>query len=406
MAVFKFEALDITGKVSKGTVEGDTVRLARSRLRDMQLTPLKVELLEDEAQSSASGRALFGRHTFSSSELSLLTQQLSTLLTAGLNVTQALSAMIEQSEHAYTTEMLVSIRSEVLGGSTLSRALGKYPRAFPEIYRAIINAGEESGELARVTKRLAEYTESRNVLKQKVMMAFIYPALVTAVALMVITGLLMYVVPQVVGVFEQSRQTLPLLTRALIAVSDFLRMTWPYLLVILVFTIWAVNKALADEALKYRWHAFLLKLALIGPLVRGLNTARLASTLAILVGSGVPIVSALQAGARTISNLPMRAAVDEAIELVRDGTPLSRALKTRKLFPPILIHLIASAEATGQLDQMLESAALQQEREMENRVAVMTGLLEPVLILLMGVIVLAIVLAILLPIINMNQLIK
>jgi len=405
MAVFKFEALDMEGKVSRGTVEGDTIRLARSRLRDMQLTPLKVEPLGDEAEG-LSRRSLFERRGLSSSELSLVTHQISTLLTAGLTVNQALSAIIEQSENEYTKEILVSIRAEVLAGSTLARALGKYPQAFPDIYRAIVHAGEESGELSKVTQRLAEYTESRNVLKQKVMMAFIYPALVSTVALLVIGGLLIYVVPQVVGVFEQSHQVLPLLTRMLIAVSDFLRMTWPYLLVLLGLSIWGINKALQQEALNYRWHEQQLKLPLIGPLVRGLNTARLASTLAILVGSGVPIINAMQAAAKIVGNLPMRNAIDEAIALVRDGTPLSRALKTRNLFPPILIHLIASAEATGKLDQMLESAAMQQQREMENRIAIMTGLLEPVLILVMGVLVLGIVLAILLPIIEMNQLIK
>jgi len=406
MAVFKFEALDMEGKVSRGTVEGDTIRLARSRLRDMQLTPLKVEALGDEAAGLSRTRSLFERHGLSSAELSLVTHQISTLLTAGLTVNQALTAIIEQSENEYTKEILVSIRSEVLSGNTLSRALGKYPQAFPDIYRAIIHAGEESGELPKVTQRLAEYTESRNILKQKVLLAFIYPALVTTVALLVISGLLIYVVPQVVGVFEQSRQVLPLLTRMLIAISDFLRMTWPYLLVVFVLSVWGVRKALEQDALKYRWHEQQLKLPLIGPLVRGLNTARLASTLAILVGSGVPIISAMQAAARIVGNLPMRNAIDEAIALVRDGTPLSRALKTRNLFPPILIHLIASAEATGKLDQMLESAAMQQQREVENRVSIMTGLLEPVLILVMGVVVLAIVLAILLPIIEMNQLIK
>ncbi|MBC7786452.1 MAG: type II secretion system inner membrane protein GspF [Methylophilaceae bacterium] len=405
MAVFKFEALDAAGKVSKGTVEGETIRLARSRLRDMQLTPLKVDALDEAIEASANSR-FFEKKNFSSAELCLVTRQISTLLTAGLTVDQVLNAIVEQAEDEYTKEVMQGIRAEVMAGSTLSRALAKYPKIFPDIYRAIIFAGEESGELAKVTLRLAEYTESRNVLKQKVTMAFIYPALVTIVALLVVSGLLIYVVPQVVSTFEQSHQTLPMLTRALIALSDLLRVTWPYLLAVIVISIFAIRRALANQKTRFKWHEQLLKLPLLGGLVRGLNTARLASTLAILVGSGVPIISAMKAAAKIISNLPMRLAVDEAIDMVRDGTPLSRALKKGKLFPPILIHLISSAEATGRLDQMLESAAAQQTREMENRIGLLTALLEPVLILVMGAIVLAIVLAILLPIIEMNQLIK
>ena len=405
MAVFKFEALDISGKISKGTVEGETIRLARSRLRDMQLTPLKVDPLDDATKTNAN-RNPFEKKNFSSAELCLVTRQISTLLSAGLTVDQVLHAIVEQSENDYTKEVMQGIRAEVIAGSTLSRALAKHPKIFPDIYCAIVFAGEESGELAKVTLRLAEYTESRNILKQKVIMAFIYPALVTIVALLVVSGLLIYVVPQMVSAFEQSHQTLPLLTRTLIALSDLLRVTWPYLLTLIAITIFAIRKALANQQTRYKWHEKQLKLPLIGSLVRGLNTARLASTLAILVGSGVPIISAMKAAAKIISNLPMRFAVDEAVDMVRDGTPLSRALKKDKLFPPILIHLISSAEATGRLDKMLESAAAQQTREIENRIGYLTALLEPVLILLMGAMVLAIVLAILLPIIEMNQLIK
>lgn len=405
MPVFKFEALDASGKLSKGTVEGDTVRLARSRLRDMQLAPLKVEALQDVSELEAS-LSFLNRRRFSSAELSLVTRQISTLLTAGLTVDQALSAIVEQAENEYTKEVMQDVRAEVMSGSTLSRALAKYPNIFPDIYRAIVYAGEESGELAKVTLRLAEYTESRHVLKQKVVMAFIYPALVTIVALLVIGGLLVYVVPQVVSAFEQSKQTLPFLTRALIALSDLLRVTWPYLLGLILLAIVLAKKALKNPQIQFKWHAQWLNWPLVGPLVRGLNTARLASTLAILVGSGVPIISALKAAAQIMSNLPMRQAVEEAIDQVRDGTPLSKALKKRQLFPPILIHLISSAEATGQLEHMLESAAAQQSREMENRIGMLTALMEPLLILVMGVMVLGIVLAILLPIIEMNQLIK
>lgn len=405
MPVYRFEALDLKGNLSKGTVEGDTVRLARSRLRDMQLTPLKVEALEETSDGPVRNVGLFQSKRLSTATLALVTRQLSTLLAAGLTVDQVLNAIQEQAEEPYLKEIMLAIRADVVAGSTLSGALGKYPQVFPDIYRAIIFAGEESGELANVTLRLADYTESRHVLAQKVINAFIYPALVTTVALLVIGGLMIYVVPQVVNAFTQSHQTLPLLTRALIAISDFLRWSWPYLVALGAFATWAGITALKREPVRYRWHELQLTLPVIGGLVRGLNTARLASTLSILVGSGVPIMKSLNAASAIIGNLPMREAVIAATDQVRDGTPLSKALKTKRLFPPILIHLIASAEATGQLDQLLESAANQQSREMENRISVLTALLEPILILTMGVVVLLIVLAVLLPIIEMNQLI-
>jgi general secretion pathway protein F len=404
MTVYKFEAFDVAGKLIKGTIEADTVRQARLRLRDRQLTPLTLDPLEGESANENNWR-IFGKNRFSSAELSLITRQISTLLTAGLTVDQTLSAIIEQSEVDYTKEVMLSVRAEVMSGSTLSSALAKYPKIFPEIYRSIIYAGEESGKLANVTLRLAEYTESRHLLKNKVVLAFIYPTIVTIVAIMVISGLLIYVVPQVVSAFDQSKQTLPFLTRALIGLSDFLRVSWPYLVSLIIIIIFAAKKALKNEHIRFLWHKHLLNLPLAGSIVRGLNTARLASTLAMLVGSGVPIINAMKVAAQIIDNLPMRKALEDAIELVRDGTPLSSALKTSQLFPPILIHMIYSAESTGQLDKMLDSAANQQSRELENRIGILTELMEPLLILVMGGMVLIIVLAILLPIIEMNQLI-
>lgn len=404
MVMFKFEALDPQGNINKGTIEGDTMRLARSRLRDMQLTPLKIETLADESLTGTT--SFFNRRRFSSAELCLVTRQISTLLSAGLTIHQVMGAIIEQSENEYTKEIIQGVRAEVMAGNTLSRAFAKYPHVFPDIYRSIVYAGEESGELSQVMLRLAEYTESRNVLKQKVIVAFIYPALVTVVALLVISGLLIYVVPQVVSAFEQSHQSLPWLTVALITLSDFLRASWLYLIALAGIAALSARQALTNPTIRFRWHEQMLRLPMIGVLIKGLNTARLASTLAILVGSGVPIINGLKAAAQIISNLPMKHSVEVAIDMVRNGSPLSKALKASNLFPPILIHLIASAEATGRLDQMLESAAAQQSREMENRIALLTALLEPLLILIMGAMVLAIVIAILLPIIEMNQLVK
>ncbi|MEI8363366.1 MAG: type II secretion system inner membrane protein GspF [Betaproteobacteria bacterium] len=404
MAAFRFEAVDGFGKTARGIVEADTVRLARSKLRDMQLTPLNVEALQDNQAVAANG-SISLRGLISSYELSLLTRQLSTLLNAGLNIEQSLAAIAEQMEKPLIREVLLGVRAGVVAGSALSLAMAAYPTIFPEIYRALIHAGEESGELSKVLERLATYTESRHAMKQKVIAALIYPALVTLTAILVVGSLLIYVVPQVVGVFQQSKQALPLLTQIMIFISDFLRHTWLYLIALLAGGIWVFKQSLKNEAACYRWHQFLLKIPMLGKLLRSLSTARLASTLAILVGSGVPLILSLNAAAKIVSLLPMQAAIKEAINVVHDGGALSRTLRDSGQFPPILIHLIANAEATGQLGKMLESAAIQQENEVNNKLTILTSVLEPLLILAMGGMVLLIVLAVMLPIIEINQLV-
>ncbi len=402
MTAFRYEAVDRNGQTSKGVVEVDTARQARAHLRTMGLVPVWVNPVTEEGASQNS----FLKKRFSSAQLSLFTRQFSTLLSAGLTVEAALNALVEQTESDYARQIVAGVRGEVLAGQTLARALGKYGRVFPEIYRALVHAGEESGELAEVMLRLADYVESRNALRQKVMLAFLYPAAVTLVAILVITGLLVYVVPQIVGVFRQSHQALPFLTRALIASSDFLRATGWYWLALFAAGIWAFRRALNRESFRYRWHGYLLRLPLAGALIRGLNTARFANTLSILVGSGVPLLKALQAGSMVVTNLQLRASVEHSVDLVREGVSLSRALSEGKKFPPMLIHLIASGEASGRLAPMLERASRQQELEMEGKTAWLTGLMEPILIVTMGGIVLLIVLAIMLPIIGMNQLVR
>jgi general secretion pathway protein F len=297
------------------------------------------------------------------------------------------------------------VRSELLAGHTLAQAMGQYESVFPDIYRALIKAGEASGELGHVMMRLADYTESRQVLRQKVVLAFVYPAIVTAVAILVVFGLLIYVVPQVVSVFQQTHQTLPLLTRMLIGLSSALQATWMYLLLAVVAGVFFIRTLLRRKEILYQWHEHLLRLPMLGRLVRGLNTARMASTLAILAGSGVPLLISLQAAAGVVTNLPMRRALEDAAKKVREGVTLSRALAASGLFPPILIHLIGSGESSGKLDIMLDRAATQQEQEIGNYTSVLTSLLEPVLILIMGAVVLIIVLAILMPIIDMNQMV-
>lgn len=403
MAAFHYDALDEAGRVIHGVIEADALRQARARLRELGLVAIAVQAVSQESLDSGSGRRWRGG--ISSAQLGLLTRQLATLLEAGLTLEQAFSALIEQSENEAVRQVLAGVRAELLAGHTLAQALTRYQRVFPDVYRALVKAGEASGELSRVMLRLADYTESRQALRQKVGLAFVYPAIVTGVALLVVSGLLVYVVPQVVGVFQQSHQTLPLLTRLLIGLSSLLQLTWPYLLAALAAAVFLVRLSLGREEIRYHWDQRLLRLPVAGRLVRGINTARMASTLAMLAGSGVPLLVSLQAAAGVVNNLPMKRALEQASGKVREGVGLSRALAVSGLFPPILIHLIASGEASGRLDEMLERAAMQQEQEVGSYTTVLTSLLEPLLILLMGGVVLVIVLAILLPIIDMNQMV-
>lgn len=406
MPAFKFEAISSSGKTTQGVVDADTARLARMRIRDMGFVPIQVIAIDEQFKPTLNNRFGLKRQLLSTYELSQLTRQLSTLIAAGLNIEQALIATAEQLEKPLIRELVLGIRAGVLSGSSLSIAMRQYPAVFPDIYCAIVSAGEQSGELPQILDRLATYSESKEALKQKVITALIYPALVTLTAILVVGALLIYVVPQVVGVFEQSKQALPFLTVALIFVSDVLRATWIYLLVLLVTLASLFNRALAKESFRKWVQIQLLKVPIFGKLLLSINTARFARTLAILSSSGVPILSALDAAYKSTSLLPMREAVQNAIAIVREGGALSRALKDSQLFPPILIHLIANAEQTGNLEKMLDSAALQQENEVSNKIAMLTSLLEPLLIMVMGGIVLIIVLAVMLPIIQLNQLIR
>ena len=405
MAAFRYEAYDAAGRLHKGVLEADTSRQLRARLRDQGLLVAEVATVSEETIARSSNRWHW-RRGLSGAQLSLVTRQFATLLSAGLPVEQTLNALVEQADTDYQRQVLAGVRGEVLAGHTLARSLHKYPRVFHELYVTLVAAGEQSGRLGEVMERLADYTESHQALRQKVGLAFVYPAIVTLVATAVVLGLLTYVVPQVVNVFQNTNQALPLLTRALIGLSDFLRASWWLWLALIVAVVWAARRALRLPGPRLRFHRWLLRLPLVGTMVRGVNSAQLASTLGILVGSGVPLLAALQAGAGVVNNLPMRQAVEEAARRVREGGSLSRALATAKLFPPMLIHMIASGEASGRLVQMLERAAEQQGREMENRVMGLTSLLEPLLIVVMGVVVLVIVLAILLPIFEMNQLVR
>ncbi|CAJ0697796.1 type II secretion system inner membrane protein GspF [Ralstonia mannitolilytica] len=402
MPAFRYEAADATGKTDKGVIEADSARQARTLLRARGLTPLLVDALG--AQAAKRGGSSFGKR-LSAQENALVTRQLASLLIAGLPLDEALAALADQAERAYVHELLAAIRAEVVGGSSLSVALAQHPKDFPDIYRALVSAGEHSGNLGLVLSRLADYIESRNALTSKIKLAFTYPAIVTVVAFAIVIFLLSYVVPQVVSVFANTKQKLPTLTIIMLWLSDFVR-NWGWLTAIVLAAVGVlVRNLLQQPALLLSWHRWLLTAPLFGKLVRGYNTARFASTLAILTSAGVPILRGLQAAGETLNNVALKTNVEDASTRVREGTSLARALAAQNQFPPVLVHLIRSGEATGNLPAMLERAAQGEAQELERRTLFLTGLLEPALILTMGVVVLLIVLAVLMPIIEINQLV-
>lgn len=409
MPAFKFEAADDTGRILQGVLEADSERHARQLLRERGLSPLMAQAVL--AQSKAAGGA-FARRRLSPTDLMLCTRQLANLIGARLPMEQSLAALIEQTEKPAAREIWASVRSRVTGGASLASAMGEHPKEFDQVYRALIAAGEDSGNLAQVLMRLADYLETRGALKAKVVAALAYPAIVSVIAILIVIGLMTYVVPQVVGVFTSTKQQLPILTQMLVWLSGFLR-SWGWLVLLFcVATLWVLRRALEQPVLKARWHARLLTLPIVGPLVRALETERFASTLAILVAGGVPLLRALEAAQKTIHNRALYARVVEAIGRVREGASLARALQSAgneasgAKFPPVLIHLIASGEQTGDLPHMLSRAADIQSRELERRTVMLTALLEPALIVGMGGLVLLIVLAVLMPIIEINSLVK
>ena len=403
MGAFAYTALDTRGRELRGVLEGDTPRHVSQQLREQGLTPL--EVVEAAEQESNTPRAFGLQRGISATDLALITRQIATLVRSALPVEEALLAASQQCEKPRLKSMLLSVRARVMEGHTLASGLAQFPHVFPEIFRATVAAGEHSGHLDGVLERLADYAESRQQLRQKMMLAMIYPMMLTLMAVLIVTGLLVYVVPQVVQVFEHTGQQLPWLTRALIALSAFIRSYGIWLLVLIAAMVFVIRKLLKKQEVRRRWHLRLLGIPLVGRLTRGVNTARFTRTLSILAGSGVPVLEAMRISGEVVSNLPMRDAVDDAARRVREGTSISKSLGSSGLFPPIVVHLIASGESSGELDAMLERAASNQERELETLIATMLGILEPLLILAMGVVVLLIVLAILLPIFDLNQLV-
>ena len=406
MPAFRYEAVDAVGKTRKGVVNADSARAARSDLRAQGMAPIVVDAIAAQIDEFGQARKRSFGDKLSTNELALFTRQLASLLEASLPLEQAFSALLEQAERPYVRDLVASIRSEIMGGASLSDALANHPRDFADIYRALVASGEQIGQLSKVLSRLADYIERRNSLVQKVRLAFTYPAIVTVVAFAIVIFLLAYVVPQIVSVFANTKQKLPLLTVVMLAISDFVRNYGWIVFLAAVGTFIAWRSALKNPDIKYRWHRWLLTAPLYGKFERSLNTARFASTLAITTGSGVPILRALQTSRDTLSNVAMREQVEEATASVREGVGLARALSAHKHFPPMLIHMIRAGEITGELPAMLERAADAQQQDLERRALTIANMMEPVLILSMGVVVLLIVLAVLMPIIEINQLVR
>ncbi|MGN8343253.1 type II secretion system inner membrane protein GspF [Pseudomonas sp. SMV71] len=400
---YRFEAADAQGKIESGHLEADSQGAAFSLLRSRGLTALQVQLERNTSQGNGGG--LFSAR-LSDNDLAWATRQLASLLGASLPLEAALSATVEQAERKHIAQTLSAVRADVRSGMRLAEALAARPRDFPEIYRALIAAGEESGDLAQVMERLADYIEERNNLRGKILTAFIYPGVVGLVSIAIVIFLLSYVVPQVVSAFSQARQDLPGLTLAMLTASDFIR-AWGWLCFgVLAGGFWSWRLYLRKPAARLNWHARVLRLPLFGRFVLGLNTARFASTLAILGGAGVPLLRALEAARQTLSNDRLSLSVSDATAKVREGVNLAAALRVENVFPPVLIHLIASGEKTGCLPPMLERAAQTLSRDIERRAMGMTALLEPLMIVIMGGVVLVIVMAVLLPIIEINQLVQ
>jgi general secretion pathway protein F len=404
MGAFEYTALDSGGKERRGVLEGDTARHVRSQLREQQLLPVTVkELAAQEAQRSKSFS--FGSRV-STTDLSLLTRQLATLVRAGLPLEEALLAVSQQSEKARVQSVLLGVRAKVMEGHTLADGLAEYPRVFPEIYRATVSAGEQAGHLDEVLERLADYTENREVIRQKVLGALLYPIALTGMCFVIVSILLVFVVPKVVDVFDSYRAKLPLSTRALIWVSEFVRHWGIWFLIGVALLVWLLVRQLKKPAVRARAGRLQLRLPIVGRIVRGVNTARFTRTLSILSGASVPVLEALRIAGEVVTNLPMREAVANATARVREGAPIGRSLGASRLFPPMTIHLISSGESSGQLDTMLQRSAESQERELDGLLTALVGLLGPLLIVGMGVFVIGIVFAMLLPIFQMNSLIR
>jgi general secretion pathway protein F len=405
MAAFEYIALDAQGRERKGLIEGDTPKHVRQLLRDKHLLPMDIQETAQK-ELKARRRRGFMRRGLSTLDLALLTRQLATLLKSGLPLEESLQAVAEQTEKPRVQRIVLGVRGKVVEGHPLADGLKDFPAAFPEIYRATVSAGEQSGKLDSVLERLSDYTESRQVMGQQVSNALVYPIVLMVLSFAIVSFLLAYVVPQVVAVFESGHQELPFATRLLIGMSDLVRLYWVYAVIVIAVATWGFLRWLKSPEARLRFDRFMLRVPLAGKLIRGVNTARFSRTFSILTASAVPVLEALRISAEVVNSLPMKRAVEEAALRVREGAPIGKSLAARKVFPPMMIHLISSGESSGELEKMLERAASNQEREMDSLLSTMTNLLGPFMVVFMGGVVMFIVIALLLPIFQLNDLVK
>jgi len=410
MAAYKYKALDTAGKLVKGVLEGDSERQIRAQLRTKSLRPIEVAAAGRRAANSESSAGSVRKGLFAprlgATELALITRQLATLVASALPLDECLQAAAEQTRKASTKTLLLQVRSKVAEGHTLAHAMAQFPQTFGDMYRAMVNAGEQAGQLGPVLEQLADHTENRQHTAQKLQMALIYPFVLIGVAIAVVSALMVFVVPEMVGIFAQTKTDLPPLTVALIATSDFLTQYGWALLLALVALVITTQRLLKITAYKKRADAALLRVPGIRRVLIGIDTARFSSTLSILMASGVPLLDALRIAGAVMNNLVLRSASQEVAARVQEGSSLNRALSQEAFFPPMMVHMVASGETSGELETMLDRSASNQERELEATLGTVMALFEPLMVVIMGGLVLTIVMAILLPIFDLNTMVR
>lgn len=406
MTAYRYRALNLEGKLVRGVLEGDSERQVRSQLRGQSLRPVEVSEANRQAQGASPWRLAALRRRVSAGDLALITRQLATLVQSNLPLDEALQATAAQSRSTRIEGILLQLRSRVAEGHTLAYAMGEFPLVFNEMYRAMVKAGEHAGYLGPVLEQLADYTERRQYTGQKLKMAMIYPFILVGVAIAVITLLMVFIVPELLGIFAHTSRELPLLTRGLIVTSDFFRDWGGWMFLGIAALWWLARRLLRNPRRRRRWHSLLLRIPGISRLLVALDTARFASTLSILMASGVPLLESLRIAGEVLTNLVLREHSEQVAERVQEGSSLHRALEQSGRFPPMMVHMVASGETSGELETMLERSATNQERELEMTLGTMMSLFEPLMVVFMGGMVLTIVLAILLPIFDLNTMVK
>lgn len=406
MTAYRYRALDAEGKLTKGVLEGDSERQVRSTLRSRHLRPVEVSEANQRDSVPQVGLRRLVSPRVSPAELALMTRQLATLVQSNLPIDECLQAVAEQTRKQRFKGLLLQVRSRVAEGHTLAYAMGEFPNVFNEMYRAMIKAGEAAGYLGPVLEQLADYSEQRQYTQQKLKMAMIYPFILLGVAVSVVVALMVFVVPELVGIFAHTNAELPWLTRFLIGSSDFLRDWGLWLLLGLVVLVIGLRQLLRNERRRKSWHRMLLRVPGVSGILTTVDTARFASTLSILMASGVPLLESLRIAGEVLNNRVLRDSSAEVAEMVQEGSSLNRALQQSGRFPPLMVHMVASGETSGELETMLQRSATNQERELEMTLGTLMGILEPMMVVFMGAMVLGIVLAILLPIFQLNTMVN